>query len=141
MRYVLKLKKKMHRTVSGRDHPSVGRLGPLPAIAHRITHNWRPPRRREHREHSRPMGPRPPIRWRRTCRYVNIFIPFVSSCITALMGPALLCFSSHIIFFSLFFSLFKKPCGDRHSLATLYLLQKRHAPRRFGTPRGQPERV
>ena len=45
------------------------------------------------------MGPRPPIRWRRTCRYVNIFIPFVSSCITALMGPALLCFSSHIFFF------------------------------------------
>ena len=83
-------KKKIHRTVSGRDHPSVGGLGPLPAIAHRITHNRRPPRRREHREHSRPVGPRPPVRWRRTCRYVTHFRPLKSQSID---GMCLLLFS------------------------------------------------
>jgi hypothetical protein len=126
----------MHRTVSGRDHPSVGRLGPLPAIAHRITHNRRPPRWREHRQHSRSMGPRPPIRWRRTCRYVNIFNPFCVVLHQALMGPA---FLASLLTFFFSFSLFK----TRVAIAThsLHFTSKRHAPRRFGTPRGQPERV
>jgi hypothetical protein len=57
--------------VSGCDHQSMGRLDPLPTTSHRITENRRSPRRREHCQHSRPMGPGPPVRRRRPSRYVQ----------------------------------------------------------------------
>ena len=53
----------------------MGRLGPLPTTSHRITKSWRPPRRREHCQYSRPMGSGPSIRRCRARRYVKF--PFV----------------------------------------------------------------
>ncbi len=51
-------------TVFRRHYASVGRLGPFPATPRRITENRRPPRRGEHCKCGRPLGARPPVRWR-----------------------------------------------------------------------------
>jgi hypothetical protein len=83
-------------TVFRRHYASVGRLGPFPATARRITENRRPPRRGDHRERGRPVGAGPLVRWRcpRRCVVnVNVQTPFPHT----------------LLLFSLFFFFFSNP--------------------------------